>query len=346
MPVISSASTATVDLSALTLARYAQIIRYDENAFFGINADDNRERACRKIWVKLERDMVARYLGEAQAMIESVLGYPIGQKWFTNEQHRNSRWLFSHWSRIQSLGTRAVTVIASGVALNHTADPATLPATATTVTNADEIHFYLPGTTIEVYPSALTLTGGNVSASFPRARLVLEAFQENPDTGLPYDETGPTGPYAQTLDIKRVYTDNTDVGVFVWPLGQDCDECDEDTEPACGYIRSNESGVITLLPDGSETCIWLGATDLRINYCAGAPLDAEAEDAILHLAHALMPIPPCPGCDPIAMLWKQDQATPEVLTRARIDCPFGVHDGAWRAWTYAKKKKHFRTPLL
>lgn len=346
MPVISSAFEATIDTSALTLARYAQIIRYDENAFFGVNASTNRERACRKIWTKLERDMVARYLGEAQAMIESFLMYPIGQKWYELEQHAVAPQVFVEWAKIQNLGTKSVSVIASGVTLDHTTDPAVMDTTSTSVTDEDGIHFYLPGTDVEVYPNTLTLSGGNLSATFPRARLVLVDFQENPETGLEYGDTGPSGPFAQTVDIKRVYTDTSDVGMFVWPLGENCDECGEDTKPACGYIQRKSSGTITLRPSEDGTCLWYGATQMRVNYVSGALLDPNAEDAILHLAHALMPIPPCAGCDPISMLWKQDQNTPEALTSARIDCPFGVHDGAWRAWTYAQNNRHFRTPLL
>jgi hypothetical protein len=347
MPVIPSFSNATVDVSSLTLPRYAQIIRYDETAFFGINKDTDRPRDCTRIWTKMDRDQIARYLGEAQTMIEKVLGYPIGPKWFANEQHHNSRWIFSNWSQVRSLGIRAVSVVASSVVLNHAADPATIPATATTVTDADELRFYQAGTDVEVYPSILTISGGNLTASFPRARLVLEAFQDNPDTGLSYSDTSNSGPYTQQIDIKRIYTDTTDVGVFVWPLGIDCqEECGEDTRPACGYVRSNQSGVINLLPESDGTCVWYGASELRVNYCAGKVMDSNAEDAIMHLAHALMPIPPCEGCDAITMLWKQDQYTPEVLTRARIDCPFGVHEGAWRAWTYAQSNRHVRATFL
>jgi len=343
MPVIPAFSAATVNQSSLILARYAQIIRYDENAFFGINADDNRDRACRKIWTKIERDMIARYLGQAQIMIEEKLGYPIGQKFYVDEQHHNARWIFSKWSNVQALGIQAISVIATAVALDHTADPATIAATATVVTDPDEIHFYQTGTDVEIYPNLLDISGGFLNASFPRARLVKEAFQDNPENGLSYTDTSVDGPYIQAIDIKRIYIDTSEPGEFVWPLGKDCpEECEEETEPACGYIRSNLSGVITMLMPTEGECPWLGASELRINYAAGKPLDPLAEDAILHLAHALMPIPPCPGCDPIAMLWQQDQNTPEVLTRARIDCPFGPNDGAWRAWNYAKTNRRVR----
>lgn len=347
MPVIPSVFNATVDLSALTLARYAQIIRYDENAFFGINAPDNRERACRKIWTKLERDMVARNLGTAQTMIEQTLAYPLGQKWFVNEHHQNVNRFFTRWSHIQALGIRAETTIALAVALNHATDPATIPATATTVTVLDEVHFYQAGTDVEVYPDTLTISGGVLNATFPRARLVKESAQDNPETGWSYTDTSSSGPYMQALDIKRVYTDTSDVGEFVWPLGREnCPDCLEETEPACGYVRSSESGVVTLLPATGSDCFYCGATDIRLNYCAGKPLDSNAEDAIIHLAHALMAIMPCEGCDPLMMLWKQARYVPENITVERANAKFGVQEGAWRAWVYAFNNRHFRTSFI
>jgi hypothetical protein len=344
MPVIPSAQyNATPEPSALKLARYAQLIRYDENAFFGINAPTNRERAVRKIFTKIDRDMIARELGAAQTDIESVLCFPLGQKWFVLEQHDRNRknLLFTSWAHVQVLGARAVADIDTGVALDHSADPATIPSTVTTVTDVSEIHFYEAGTDVEVFPSVLELSGGEINASFPRARLVKESKQENPATGWSYDDTGPGGPFMQELDIRRVYTDSSAVGVFVWPLGKDhCPECSEDTEPACGYIQSTTSGVVTLLPDQSGNCYYCGATKLRLT------LDSLAEDSIIHLAHARMAVMPCTDSDPLMMLWKQDRFVPSDISEQRANARFGVTEGAWRAWVYATKNKHFRMTLI
>lgn len=352
MPVYPSPQyNATVENSALKLVRYAQIIRYDENAFFGVNAPTNRDRAVRKIFQKIDRDMIARELDAAENDIEAVLCYPLGQKWFTNEQHSRNRrnLLFTKWSQVQALGVRAVTEIAAGVALDHTTDPATIPSTATVVTESDveEIHFYQAGTDVEVFPSELTLEGGNIEASFPRARLVKADKQENPATGWDYPDTGPDGPFMQELDIRRVFTDSSDVGVFVWPLGKErCPECGEDTEPACGYIQSNLAGTVTLLPDTTANCYYCGATELRINYCAGMPLTPTAEDAIIHLAHARMAVMPCADSDPLMMLWKQDRFTPADISEDRAHARFGVQEGAWRAWVYAIKNRFIRMTYL
>lgn len=291
--------------------------------------------------------MIANNLVAAQEMIEQQLAFPIGQKWYVNEQHHHVRQFFTKWSHVQSLGVRAVTDIALNVALNHSTDPAVMTAVAISGTTEDEVHFYIQGEDTEVFPDSMTIDSGFLTATFPRARLVKEAFQDNPQTGWPYDQTGSDGPFAQALDIRRVYTDNTDVGEFVWPLGKACcPTCGEDTEPACGYIRSAESGIITLLPASGSNCIYCGSSIIRLNYCAGLPIDSVSEDAIMRLAHSLMATMPCDGCDPVMMLWKTDRNIPSQITEDRANGMFGVSDGAWRAWVYAVNNRHFRMPLI
>lgn len=346
--VTSLPNTATIDTSAVPLAKYAQIIRYDENAFFGINHADNRERSCRKIWTKLERDMVSRYLRDAQTMIEGILGYPLKQQWFVNEQHRNASQIFTKWSYVQALGNRATTVIEASVALDFTADPATFTSSAVHSATSDEVHLYIAGTSIELFPSALTVgSGSGVSGTIPWARLVKEEYQNNPQEGLFYDYVI-GGQYVEEIDIVRVYTDTTNPGLFVWPLGEYCPKCGEDTRNACGYLHSSISGAITMLPTDTTVCSYCGNTAayLRLNYCAGKSIDIAGEEAIVRLAHALMPIEPCPGCDPLRMLWQQDRSIPNAITADRANCAFGVYDGAWRAWQYAHRNKHVRLSYI
>jgi hypothetical protein len=347
MTVIPSVFDAILDQSDLHLPRYAQMIRYDENAFFGINAPTNRDRACRQVWSRLDREMVARNLREAQTMIEDQIYFPFGRKYITLEQIDIRPRMRTKWARVQSLGVKAITNISLDVALNHTTDPATFIAVATTIAE-DEIHFFEHDTDLELYPDSITHTGTTVTATFPRARLVKSDMQTNPEDGWPYNDTGVDGPFIQSIDIKRIYTDTTDAGVFVWPLGKKpCPECTEETEPACGYIQSAYNGVISMLPIASSPrCICRGAEKIRVNYLAGQAMDTYAEDSIMHLAHSLMSVAPCAGCDPLRMLWASDQFVPQNMTQERADNMFGVSEGAWRAYAYVKTHRYVRLSSL
>ena len=59
--------------SAISLARYAEIINYTDCAFFGVSHPDNDNYACREIWTKYQRDDIQFHLSEAQAEIEEVI---------------------------------------------------------------------------------------------------------------------------------------------------------------------------------------------------------------------------------------------------------------------------------
>lgn len=342
MAVIPSVFGAVLDQSALHLPLYAQIIRYDENAFFGINAATNRDRACNQIWSRLDREMIARNLKEAQTLIEDQIYFPFGTRYIEEEQIDLRPKMFTKWARVQSLGKKAVSNISLNVSLNHATDPATFIAVATSVTVEDEIHFFEQGTDLELYPDTLTITGGTVTATFPRARLVRSDKQSNPENGWDYADVASWG--IQSIDIKRIYVDTADVGVFVWPLGKkSCPECTEETEAACGYIQSKRSGLISMLPiTTSPHCICHGASKIRVNYVAGQALDTPAQDAIVHLAHSLMSVMPCAGCESISLLWSNDRFMPQNITQERAEATFGISEGAWRAYVYVKNHRYVK----
>jgi hypothetical protein len=290
--------------------------------------------------------MIARNLREAQTMIEGQIYFPFGQKYVELEQIDLRPRMFTKWARVQTLGKKAVTDIALNVALDNSTDPATFAAQATSVTDSEEIHFFEHGSDLELYPDSLTLTGGTVTATFPRARLVRSDKQSNPENGWNYADVATWG--IQHIDIKRIYVDTSDPGVFVWPLGKKpCPTCTEDTAPACGYIQSKRSGLITMLPiTSSPNCICHGASKVRVNYVAGQPLDIPAEDAIVHLAHSLMSVMPCSGCEAISLLWTNDRFMPVNTTQERVDATFGVAEGAWRAYVYVKNHRFVRMSSL
>jgi len=58
-----------------------------------------------------------------------------------------------------------------------------------------------------------------------------------------------------------------------------------------------------------------------------------------------MPEEPC-GCEVAQRLWRRDRHVPEVLTRERINCPYGLSDGAWQAWRFTQSMKLVRGRVL
>jgi hypothetical protein len=56
-------------------------------------------------------------------------------------------------------------------------------------------------------------------------------------------------------------------------------------------------------------------------------------DAVVRLAHTLMPDNPCPiGRDPQHHFWARDRIIREISIREVLNCPWGNMAGAWFAW--------------
>ena len=163
MAIVPTVADLRPEDSAVTLPRYAQLIYYDECAFFGVRTDTTPARR-RSIWVKTERDLILKYLAEAQEELEQVIGYPLAPTWITDEQHPYEYPLLADWGMILEAGIRGWTVISADEAVDHTNDPAVIGPVATTVTDEDEIKVYYPASLvegeIEIHPSDIDLDTG------------------------------------------------------------------------------------------------------------------------------------------------------------------------------------------
>ena len=203
MTVVPAAS-ALIDTSAMavTLPEYARIVQYSECEFFGVNFDTNPTDLCPTIWTKPQRDMVTRYLKEAQEEIEQQVKYFLRARWLDAGEVHN--WKFpmkTTWGKIIAGGIKGTTAISAGAAVNHAADPAIVGPIVTAVTDENEIHVFHPGTDVEIHPSAISISGGSVTITIPRCRMVTEAVSDNPSNGISYTNLAN---FESTVDVSRV----------------------------------------------------------------------------------------------------------------------------------------------
>ncbi len=340
------------DCRAVTAARYARILGYYECSYFGVRRAGAPE-SCRSIWVLRERDMVERYLAEAQEEIEQQTVYPLCVRWF-EEDHYFTVPLRTNWGKVIAGGVRALQAIAENTAVDHSTDPAVIGPLGTTVTDTSEVKVYYPSTEsdepYEIEPSRMTLAGGLLTIWIPRCRMVHPDYMDNARTGVDY--TVLTN-FLASVDVMRVYNDTSTNGTLIWPHACDnctdctCPTCSEYTQDACLYVKNGETGAVDLLPGTYANGVWTATTSgsgcccgpaerARVYYMAGMQdVTRQAEDAVIRLAHAKMPEEPC-ACELVKLLWARDRNVPEVLTRERINCRFGLSDGAWMAWQFAQ----------
>lgn len=363
MTIVPAQSSGFEYTGAIPLPRYAQIIGYADCAFFGVSHPGNASYQCSKIWSLAQRREIAKYLTQAQRLIEQVLGYPVQPTYITGTIQPgvpdmytdNQRWLtpmITRWRHVIEVGVKVTDDIALATAVSHLADPATVGPIATALTDVDEIHVYLPGTDIEVIPSSIQITGGNLTIEIPRCRLVAEAYLDNPEQGLDYNVLTN---FADTVDVKRIFTDPSTQALLTRQAGCGCSSagCTGESQTACIYIELNHIGRVKVSPATYVSGAWQSVSSLckcydwaQLNYLAGLQtLPYDLEDAIIRLAHALMPNEPC-GCLTVQNLWKRDRRIPEILTAERLNCPFGQNDGAWYAYCVAVNHASFRSTSL
>jgi len=353
MTVVPASNGLIEELSTLKLARYAQIIQYGECAFWGIYNDQDPAN-CRVIWSLAQRQMVAKYLYEAQLELEDILNYPIGAQWIEESKNTYTLYDVTKMGYLIEAGIKAVSNIHLAVGVAYVGGNAVTGVLATTVTNEDEIHVYHPGTDVEIDPSEISLVGGNLIITIPKCRMVKLAYVDNPDVGWAYNDEATWG--ETTVDIKRVYNDPSTNAILTsnHTCGLSCalNGCTEYQHVACIYITNNRLGHIEVYPAAysngwsrtNSTCCY-NYKSSQLYYKAGRPLNAQLEDCIIRLAHSKMPKEPC-GCDPVKNMWTRDRNVPLGLTAERINCPFGLSDGAWAAWSFAKVLKLVRGGLF
>lgn len=364
MPIVPTTGTILPfpDL-AVSLASYAQIIRYRECAFWGVRNEDDQEYECRSIWIKAERDDIAHHLAEAQHELEVEVKFPLAARWFADEDHPWAYPLRANWCRIIEAGVRAESNIELDAAINHATDPATITVT-TTVTDESEIRVYYPASLgveddVEIDPSDIDIAGGTATIYVPRCRMVHPQFADNPREGLSYDNLAN---FLSVVDVKRVYNDPSTHATLVWPhsctSASLCDcTCDEYTHDGCIYLRDAYLGLLDTLPASYSAGAWTRTTAtccgeperVRVNYRAGLRyaddpgLWRKMQDAVVRLAHVKMAEPAC-ACDDWLRVWRRDLKTPEIglATRELINCPFGKTEGAWTAWRFAQASRIVR----
>jgi hypothetical protein len=347
MPIVPVQSDQYPESSVVSMAAYARHVQACECAFWGVNYDEcTRTGGCNQIWTRDERDWVQHYLAEAQYELEQFVNYKFGRQWITDEQHDYRLPLATEYGYVIAGGVRTTATIAAGAAVDHTSDPAVIGPVATTVTDVSEIHVYHTDTDLEIMPSNITLSGGNVTLEIPRCRLVKPAYRDNPSQGLDYDDDTY---FADTVDLTRVYNINDEPATLIkYCRGENCTDT---RDTACVYVHNSMVGVLGL------GCSSLCGDRVLLNYYAGRdlynddgtfrPWGRQAFNAIVRLAHAKMPHEPC-ACDAASEMWKRDR-------RVEVDgfgkplrgiSPFGPEEGAWVAYEFATNMKLYRAGVL
>jgi hypothetical protein len=352
---------------AVSLARYAKLINYEEAAFWGVIWENQYLRGCDPLWSEYQRMTIQNALAEAQQEIEEVVGYPLcptyitgtypdNPRWFDQQDFKNSK-LVTRYPRIIEAGIQAVTILGASEAIDYdlVEGIGVVGPLATDATRTDQIKIFYPDSDRQITPSKITITSGMVTIQIPRYRMVRQEFLSGEDNSIRYENINF---FLSSVDVKRVYTDPSTQAVLVRPgckNGSCMGGCNECTQSACIYIRNPFLGVINIAPANWDSDLdeWSTRTicaanyrEVRLNYLAGVRNpDLKMEMAIVRLAHSKMGRPPC-QCDKTGQMWQKDYDTAGAITRERVNCPFGLSAGAWNAYKWALSSASIRASIL
>lgn len=353
MPIVPASWNPVIEQSGVSLSEYAYHLALDECAFWGVARPiayrDEATNFC-GVWDKPMRDMLARYLKEAQDQIERVTNFPLSPRYISGELHPCPRGIvLTNWHKVRALGSRAELLLESAsfdwgnpedevyevqdeAVFTHTWVGDVVPATI------DEIEIRHVDSPYVIMPSAITFDAGakTISVAIPRCRLVKPENADNPPEGWDYDDNDV---FADTVDIWRVYTDTSEAGDY---LCHDACTCNGVVSNAlCGRVLNGAQGVIAVRPEIGHLCSCGVAVQASVNYLAGEPLTPEAREVIIRLAHTKMPEKFC-DCRTWGMSWDYDNQQPAYRTFAQNENPFGLASGAWTAYQWANNMKSVR----
>lgn len=343
--------------TAVPLSRYAHIIGYDECAFWGVVHSGQSFEP----WTEYQRRQMAQALAEAQHDMEGVIGYPLAPTFvvgtLAEERNGDLRLVddqtyrgvqLARYGHVLAVGAPLRAMIEAGATVDTTNDPAVVGPFPTNATQAWEVKVYYPGGARAIQPSRVTLSGGMVTVEIPRCRLVRAGLLSNPRSGWMYEEDDN---FLATVDLAEERVDPSRQAVLVRSncgVSECSGGCGECTQDACAYVKDHEAGIVSVMPGVYADGTWSPRTAtrrydrVRLYYVAGQRrLAPRAESALVRLAHSKAPEAPC-GDASVEHLWRRDRHVPDLLTRERLNCAFGLSDGAWSAYQTALRLKLWR----
>lgn len=234
---------------------------------------------------RVSREDVANAIYSAERKIASFVGYNLIPDWTALERHQSTRPLrkegFSTGLNIRGMtksvraekgyiisgGQRAKSLIEADATVSRSDEDGdlyeemaavTVLNVPTDITNACEIHVYLPGRDgadeWEIRPVRVSLAGTTASIIFNSWQIVDPVLQEalNAKTIDADDD----GNYLDEVDVYRVYNDPSLQVRFIWENSNGlcgcgnsgCDQCTISTQYGCLVLREERIGILAYHP--------------------------------------------------------------------------------------------------
>jgi hypothetical protein len=209
-------------------------------------------------------------------------------------------------------------------------------------------------TGLEIEPDDIETVGANYVISISQYKLIEWDDLEDQTETIDYDGTFPAATWLKLADLTvyRQYLDDSETQATI-TYGPKCNcwcsdgACTGSDYTACAFVENRRIGLVrinratvsagTWSCDTSAVCGCYEGDKVTVYYQAGTDDIPNWERAVYRLAHSQMGEQPC-GCVLHERQWRLDVNVPPVLTAERLDCPFGLSNGAWAAWRWVSRQ--------
>jgi hypothetical protein len=330
-------------------------------AFNGVENPNENRTGCDHYWTQWERNDLAQALDDAEGDLAGELNFYLGARYLTDTDRPWDNPLRLHWGYVLGAGVRARDEVTPS-ASDFTTDPATITVPAASFSGGTSEVVVLEDSTGLALSIEVATSGANYVISIDQYNLLKWSVLEDQTDTIDYNAAFPAASWLKLADVTvyRQYRDtNTQATITYGPTcccwctsGQACAGTDY---TGCAFVLDQEIGLVrvnraTLSAgvwscDTSAVCGCYGGDKVTVHYEAGTDDIPGWERAVWRLAHSQMGEQPC-GCKLHERQWRNDRNTPSVLTAERLNCPFGLTEGAWAAWRWADRHAHGKGYML
>lgn len=345
----------------LSLDEYRKIFNIPPWAFNGVENPNETRRGCDHYWTQWERNDLARSLNDAERDLAEALGFYIGARYLIDYDRVWSDPLQLRFGHVLGAGVRARDEVTPS-ASDFTTDPATITVPAASFSGGtSEIVVIEDETGLEIEADGIATSGTDYVISIGQYKLIEWDDLEDQSDTIDWNAAFPAATWLKLADLTvyRQYRD-TDTQATItfgpacncWCAGVACTGSDY---TGCVYVLDRRISKVrvnratlsagTWSCDTSAICGCYAGDKATVYYEAGTDDIPNWERAVWRLAHSQMGKQPC-GCVLHERQWRLDVHEPSVATVERLNCPFGLADGAWAAWRWVGRQAHGKGFML
>lgn len=344
-----------------SLDQYRQRFNIPPWAFNGVENPNEDRPGCDHYWTQWERDELAQALDDAEGDLADELGFYIGPRYLIDYDRPWVDYLQLKYGHVVGSGVQARTEVTPS-ASDFTVDPATITVPAASFTNGtSEVVVIEDETGLEIEADDIATSGTDYIISISQYKLLNWTVLEDQSDTIDYDGTFPVASWLKlaNLTVYRQYRD-TDTQATItygpacncWCAGTACSGTDY---TGCVFVLNRDIGLVRVnratLSDSTWSCDntslsgCYSGDKVTVYYEAGTTDLPGWQRAIWRLTHSQMGEQPC-GCALHERQWRNDRNVPSVLTAERLNCPFGLTDGAWAAWRWVSRHAYRKGFML